>query len=407
MGGGLLDLVAKGGQDIYLISNPQMTYFKKVYKKHTNFSTEFRKYFFDNIMDFGVEGKLIIPREADLIKNVFIQLEIPELKATEQNKFSYVNYIGYSIIEYVELYIGNTKIDRQTGEWMYIYNELSVKEDKKRGYNEMVGGRNILGYNARTGIKKGSYLIPLNFWFCKDSGLALPYVALQYTDIEIRVKLKKFDDLYISVNLDSEPEELKLIDCQLAIEYVFLDAKERKDFAQSNHEYLIKQTQYSLNNNILQNQTIARIPIAFFHPIIELIFVIHTKNKLSRSANGGNDYFNYSLSNSFPLKDTIKTAKLKLNGVDRTIDMSSKELRLYNPITRHTSIPNNYIYVYSFAIHPESFQPSGSCNFSRFDNVELEITLEDNIPHSELKIFATNYNVLRISKGLAGLAFIN
>ena len=150
-----------------------------------------------------------------------------------------------------------------------------------------------------------------------------------------------------------------------------------------------------------------KIPINFFHPILELIFVIQNKDKLTPKKNGGNDYLNYSLTNEYPLKDTIKSAKLKFNGIDRTTDMTAKELRIYNAIQKHTSIPNNYIYLYSFSLYPESFQPSGSCNFSRFDNIELEIILADNIKHSDLRIYGVNYSVLRISKGLAGLAYIN
>lgn len=407
MGGGLLDLAAKGGQDVYLISNPEITFFKKVYKKHTNFACEYKNYYFENNMDFGVVSKIIIPREADLIKNMFLKIELPRLTSSDGNICSYVNYIGYNIIDYIELYIGSTKINRVTGEWMYIQNELSIKEDKKRGYNEMIGGNSINNYNATNGIKDGTFIVPLNFYFCNEIGMALPYVALQYTDIELRIKLKDFDKLWISENGLEPIGTFKILDFQLAVEYIYLDNNERKSFAQSNHEYLIKQTQYSLNNVILENQNIVKFPINFFHPIIEIIFVIQNKNKLLTKENGGKDYFNYSLTDDEPFADTIKTAKLKFNGIDRTVDMTAKELRLYNAFQRHTSIPNNYIYLYSFSLHPESFQPSGSCNFSRFDSVELELVLANNIKHSDFRIFGVNYNVLRISKGLAGLAFIN
>ena len=161
MGGGLLDLAAKGGQDVYLISNPEITFFKKVYKKHTNFAMEYKNYYFENTMDFGVVSKLVIPREADLIKNLFLKIDLPKLTSSDGNVCSYVNYIGYNIIDYVELYIGGTKINRITGEWMYIYNELSVKEGKKRGYNEMVGGKSFEGYDSDTGINGGLFIVPL------------------------------------------------------------------------------------------------------------------------------------------------------------------------------------------------------------------------------------------------------
>ena len=407
MGGGLIELAAKGGQDMYLICNPEITFFKKVYKRHTNFALEYEKYYFDSNMDFGITSKFAIPRKGDLIKNMFLQIELPELISTDNKLCSYVNYIGYSILEYIEIYIGTTLIERLTGESLYILNELTVKADKKRGYREMVGGKDFLDFNIFNGNKGGLYIIPLNFFFSKDIGSALPYVALQYHEIEVKIKLKDFDKLWIT-NDGLEPlGEFKLKDCRLCVEYVYLDNDERKLFAKSSHEYLIKQTQYSLNNIIKENTTKQKIQLDFYHPIVELIFVVQTKSKFLKVARGGNDYFNYSKTDNFPLKDTIKTAKIVLNGVDRTVEMTNKELRLYYPIERHTSVPDNFIYLYSFSLNPESFQPSGSCNFSRFDNKELEIEFEDNIPNSELKIFAINYNILRISKGLGGLAYVN
>ena len=407
MGGGLLELAAKGGQDVYLICNPQITFFKKVYKRHTNFSLEYNKFHFEGDADFGVTTKIIVPKKGDLVKNIFLEVDLPSPDSTNERRSRYVNYIGYALIDYIELYIGGTRIDRLTGEWMYIYNELSIKQDKKRGYNEMIGGKSFEGYSILTGNREGIYIIPLNFWFNKDTGLALPLVALQYHEVEIKIKFNDFNKLWVSNDGEAPIGNFKINECQIGIEYVYLDTKERKMFAQSNHEYLIKQTQYSLNNNILKNEKNRTIQLNFFHPIIELVWVVQNKSKLIPKNNGGNDYFNYSKTDNYPFKDTIKSAKIKLNGADRTTEMTAKELRFYIPIEKHTSIPDNFIYVYSFAINPESFQPSGSCNFSRFDNAQLEIEFEDDIEDSQVKIFALNYNVLRISKGMGGLAYIN
>ena len=140
----------------------------------------------------------------------------------------------------------------------------------------------------------------------------------------------------------------KMKECRLCVEYIYLDADERKLFAKSNHEYLIKQTQYSLNNIVRSGTKTKTIPLNFFHPVVEIIFVLQNKSKFVSRVNGGNDYFNFSKTNSLPFKDTIKTGKLRLNGIDRTTEMTSKELRLFNPIERHTSVPNNlYIYIHS------------------------------------------------------------
>lgn len=407
MGGALLDLVAKGGQDVYFICNPQMSFFKKVYKKHTNFALEFQKYQFESTLDFGKTTTFTIPRQGDLIKNIFLQFTLPDLISSDGRDCSYVNYIGYSLIEYLDLYINTQKIDRITGEWLYIYNELVVNEGKKVGYNHMVGGKSFEGYNSVVGNQGGNYLVPLNFWFTQDIGSAIPYTALQYSDIEIKLKLRDFEELWVTKDGNKPSGNFKIENAEIAIERIYLDTKERKEFATQSHEYLIKQVQYSINNNVQQNATQKTYNLVFNHPILELIFVVQSKNKFITKPDGGNDYFNYSKTDVLPFEDTIKSAKIILNGDDRTPEMTPQELRLYNPIQYHTSIPNNYIYLFSFSLNPEKYQPSGSCNFSRFDIKQLQIEFADNIPRSEVKIFGVNYNILRITQGLAGLAYIN
>jgi len=406
MGGALLDLVAKGGQDVYFISNPQISFFKKVYKRHTNFSIEYNKFFLDTDADFGKMTRIFIPKKGDLIKNIYLHLQLPNL-IPNGDAVSYINFIGYNIIDYIEIYMGGTLIDRHTGEWLYIWNELRIIEAKKRAYYEMVGGHQFNSYSSYSGNQGGIYIIPLSFWFGDDISQAIPMVAMQYSEVEIRIKFKEFDKLWVSSDGNAPVGNYKITECQLSTEFVYLDSKERKTFAQSSHEYLIKQVQNSINNNILSNEEIKRFNLNFNHPVLELIFFVQNKNVKVKSNNKGNDWLNFSKTLQTPFKDPIKSAKIILNGQDRTPELTSKELRFYNVIEKHTSIPNNFIYVYSFSLNPEDYQPSGSCNFSRFDNKEIEIEFNDNIENSDFRIYALNYNVLRISMGLCGLAYIN
>ena len=232
-------------------------------------------------------------------------------------------------------------------------------------------------------------------------------VSLQYHDVKITLKLRPLKELFVSETGSLSNEDIKITKCNISLEYIYLDSIERKMFAQSNHEYLIKQTQYNIKNFIPKNLSKKRIDLNFNHPVLELIFVVQRKDRFITSTNKGNDYFNYSYNSTFDNIDTIKNAQILLNNEERTPLMTAKECKYLNVINTHTSIPNNVIYVYSFSMNPESFQPSGSCNFSRFDNKELAIEFADNISISEVKIFAVNYNILRISKGMGGLAYIN
>ncbi len=406
MGGALLDLVAKGGQDVYFICNPEISFFKKVFKRHTNFSTDYEKFHLYGDPDFGKSSRINIPRKGDLIKNIYLHIELPNL-VPSGDSVSYVNFIGYNMIDTVELYIGGTLIDKQTGEWLYIWNELTVLEEKKRAYYEMVGGHKFDDYTSNNGNQGGTYIVPLSFWFSSEISQSIPLVALQYSEVEFRIKFRDFDDLWLSSNGQAPVGEYKIDRFQISVEYVYLDSKERKQFAQANHEYLIKQTQYSLKNNVLANEKSKTFLLNFNHPVLELIFVVQNKKVKNKLPDKGNDWLNFSKTLTYPFKDPVKSAKIILNGQDRTPEFTSKELKFYNLFEKHTGIPNNFIYLYSFSLKPEEYQPTGSCNFSRFDNKQLQLEFEDNIEHSELKIYALNYNILRLSKGLAGLAYIN
>lgn len=190
--GALLDLVAHGVQDIYLIGNPEMTYFKSVYKRHSNFAIESILGTWDGTPNFGQKLVCKIPRSGDLLSTIVIEADLPQLTTTtpgdDEHSIQYIPNIGYSLIQYVELRIGGQQIDRQYGEWMYIWNELTKSDEKKRALDIMV----------RTSPTNGpiTLMIPLEFWFCRNIGNSLPLVALQYHSVEIEVQLRPLNQLY-------------------------------------------------------------------------------------------------------------------------------------------------------------------------------------------------------------------
>ena len=190
--GALLDLVAHGVQDIYLIGNPEMTFFKSVYKRHSNFAMESILGTLDGTPDFGQRLVCKVPRSGDLLSTVILEADLPQLATTtpgdDEHSIQYIPNIGYSLIQYVELRIGGQQIDKQYGEWMYIWNELTKSDEKKRALDVMV--------RANPSNGPMTLMIPLEFWFCRNIGNSLPLVALQYHDVEIEIQLQPLDQLY-------------------------------------------------------------------------------------------------------------------------------------------------------------------------------------------------------------------
>ena len=405
MTGGLIQLVAYGDQDRHLIGNPEMTFFKMVYRRYTNFAMESKKVDFKEKLEFGKKITCTIPKTGDLINHLALQIELPIL----ENNFGYVNNIGHAILEYINIEIGNTEIDLHYGEWLNIWSELNTEASKKQGLNTMLGKYEFTSFDADTN-KGGKFLIPLYFWFNTNNGLSLPLVALQYHDVTVNLKLRNFEDLWISNNyiVGLKPTNTYYpTNINMLVDYVYLDTKERKSFAQKKHEFLIKQVQINKNNIVSANNNKKMIDLNFSHPVSELIWVVQRTDVKRKTSNGGSDWFNYSDSLSPPFNDPIKNAKILLNGTERTMEMDTIFLRLYQPYLRHTNIPNSFIYCYSFSLNPENIQPSGSCNFSRFDNTQLYLELKDNLPECDIRVYAVNYNLLRIVCGMGGVAYLD
>ena len=204
MGIGLLILVQVGKQNLYLSGQPEITYFKIAYKRYTNFSIEPTPQYFKTTPDFGRKCTINVGRNADLLSNCYLYVELPNImmenyatNASSVKSFAWVNKIGLALINYVEIEIGGTILDRQYGDWLNIWHELTVSSGLRDSYNKMIGNYSDLTSFTKTKLSTILY-IPLAFWFCLDSGLALPLIALTHHDIKIHVE---FNNMNVCYNL--------------------------------------------------------------------------------------------------------------------------------------------------------------------------------------------------------------
>tara|TARA_Y100000389_G_scaffold204261_1_gene255938 strand:- start:2760 stop:4043 length:1284 start_codon:yes stop_codon:yes gene_type:complete len=427
MTGGLLQLVAYGAQDVYLTGNPQITFFKTVYRRHTNFAIESIQQTINGSPDYGKRVTIPISRNGDLIHKILFEITLPRLTDPEQVGFDilsdnydrYVNYVGLRLLDTVEIEIGGQLIDRQYSSWMYIWNELTLSIGKKHGFQDMIGADSDL-----TSFKESTLYVPLEFWFCRNIGLALPLIALQYHEVKLNITFGSWKNCTYNGTayvFDSDVSgsiiPIKNVSCW--VDYIYLDTDERRRFAQLSHEYLIEQLQSSGTHNVSSNS--AKISLSFNHPVKELVWYLNSDDLSSFT----NQWYNFTDSSnivdmgnegSIDLQSNIfgidpdgnnpfETTLLQLNGNDRFAQRDGKYFSLVQPYQHHTNIPSNSgINVYSFALKPEEHQPSGTLNMSRIDTATLSVKSSKT---GTINVYATNYNVLRILSGMGGLAFSN
>ena len=439
-GGGLLQLVAQGKQDVFLTGNPQISFFKMVYRRYTNFAMEAQPMYFDGTANFGQRISCLIPRRGDLLGRIYIDVVLPAiyLNGNTTNPVSYVNSIGNALIQEVTFEVGEQQIDRQTGEWMEIWEQLTTPASQRDALNAMLG--RIDGYYVPDIIpgpsSDGLHLyIPLQFFFCKNPGLYLPLLALQYHPIRINITIAPLSQLFYNQNLVTNPacnntvNPASITSMMLWGDYVYLDVEERRRFVSMSHEYLIDQVQYTPLNAVTPFQNQVNIQTDFNHPIKEFIFV--AKRDFMNTVN---EPFNYSsLAINEPLlpslipyfmagqvrTDLISTALLQLDGYDRFQVRQAPYFRLVQPYEHHTTTPvQNYIYCYSLALRPEDAQPTGTLNASRIDSVTWQITMNPLLsaaPTTDantsirgaatIRVYAINYNVFRVVNGFGGVLF--
>jgi hypothetical protein len=565
MAGGLIQLVSYGSQDIFLTGTPQITFFKMVYRRHTNFAMESVEVPFDDPVGFGKKSTITIPKVGDLIHKTYLSITLPEINFTRLNpsgnivpvrtardnyeivtnfmginrnayaaaydlyiaqnttdsgklitavnsvfngtgnetfinnfinllasdpsspytynevsmqaivnnytssvdksvifsemslgldksiitqeyfynlwiqaqntynddinaniEFAWVSKVGLALIDQIEIHIGGQKVDRHFGDWLNIWHELSCDNNIDPSYNKMIGQVPILTTFDRTIKPTYKLRIPLEFWFCRFSGLAIPLVALEYHDVRIEIIFRNIEDvsyvedgLLIQYNntqdgiyLADTPSELGVdIDATLEIDYIYLDSGERRRFAQSSHEYLIEQLQlYELNEST--NQEVFINLDNFVHPSKELIWIAQ-KVSYTENLDGWTQtmWDNYSMTTNYT-GNPINYSSLDFNSFNRVLRLDSNYFNYVQPYQYHTASPSDGINVYSFSLFPEEYQPSGGANLSRLSRVILRLELDPTLYPEDgdatlmnIRVYTRNINVLRLASGLAGLAF--
>ena len=296
MGGGLIQLTAYGAQDVFLTGNPQITFFKAVYRRHTNFSIEQVRQEFKNTVDFGNKVSCTISKQGDLLHRLLLQIDLPSVSLSSTaraNRFRWLNWIGHTLIKSVEIEIGGKKIDKHYGDWFHIWNSLTQSAGKKEGYANAVGNVPKLTQYTLTGSTQAVQLyVPLQFWFCRNPGLALPLIALQYHEVQINIEFRTFAECSHTIGADITAPSLN---AELYADYIYLDTDERRRFAQASHEYLIEQVQRVTK---AVSSTTAEVNLLFDHPVKELVWIVqpddHTTVGAVNTQVGGPQYFNYT-----------------------------------------------------------------------------------------------------------------
>ena len=373
MGGGLMQLVAYGAQDIYLTGNPQITFFKVVYRRHTNFAVESIEQTINGSVASSSKVSITVARNGDLLSRVYIELD--QGTSGDNN--------GFNTIDYVEVEVGGQVVDKHYGQWMKIWCDLTHSNEKKTMLNTMLCDASGCSCDSKT---NKSY-IPLQFWFCRNPGLALPLIALQYHEVKLNIK-------FCTLETNTKAE--------VWCDYIFLDTDERRRFAQVSHEYLIEQVQFNNGISVAQNAGSKQTELRFNHPVKELVWQVRKTGSCCNTEKGR--------------EASVCTALLQLNGHDRFRKRDGSYFQYVQRYEHHTGCSNSTtacvdagaIYSYSFALKPEEHQPSGTCNFSRIDNAVLNLDLTAQNANTEvLDVYAVNYNVLRIMSGMGGIAYSN
>lgn len=521
MPGGLIQLVGNSNADNFLTQNPQISFFKSVFRKYSRFALESIDEPVTNsdLSKFDTNKISIkIPRNGDLLCGIYVVFNLPPIfsgKSTDNANtfnFKWVRKVAAQLLKEVTLFIGNQKIDTLTSEWLSVQSELHLSDEQKSLLSKLSGEikelyepESATGNNSTYPHIKGNggtftqhdrhagnvmtfaqantsstfpsidgkkLKIPLPFFFSESSGNALPLIALQYSEVRLDITLAPLYDLFTVLDtrnaLDSTNKRVKVtsatdnslgfanfsdalqnnklpINMSLECVYAFLDTEERKRFAAFPHQYLITQMKNSRSVKGADNSTELNYYLSGINPV-KYIVVVPKRND-SKNMNLWTNFINWQtkypiyseefstseqyydnvlgrypfyttsygtqtdLSVANSKKSIIESMVLKFNGQERFKERTKEYFELQQPLQHFEAAPSlDGIFVYSFSLNADNIQPSGSCDFTVYNEIQVAITA--NIPNIsdytysiDLDIYTINYNILNIQNGIGALVF--
>ena len=396
-----------------------------------------------------------IPRNGDLVKDIFLVFTLPDIYSTDKYRFQWIPKIGNYIMNSYSLIIGGQRIDRRYGEWLDIWNELTLPADKTDAYNRMIGhvpelyqprspepiydvSNNTMtflyypvGAEGKPSINRRKIYVPLQFFFTRNPALAIPLIALQYHEVTVEIDFVSLRDLYQVYDQDTgtyvspveytarhpgdyagigrfltndqfffEAEAVDL-DAYLEVNYIFLDNAERKALALQPQDYLIEQVFRFERDGITAAST---FDLIVNYPVKEFIWTTRRSDmrRMNNWVNLTNDIYQ---NENAPI---LKSAKFLFNGVDRIEEKDAEYFHLLQPYMHHTRSPRQGIYTYSFALYPErGVQPSGFVNFSTISRLQMQVSMQPRLGDYEYSItlYSLSFNIFRVMGGMGGLVF--
>lgn len=411
--GSLIQIVTSNSErDEYITGTPEITFFKSVYKRHTNFSIETVEDIFRSSPSFGKQTRCELKRYGDMISNLTLYISVETLNPDQKKQFGWTNALGHAIIKSVWIEIDGRQIDKHYGEWLEIWSELTQTYEKRLGYNQMIGKVDFNAYTVNTFTDSQELYVPLNFFFCKNYGSALPLLSLYNSNVELVIDFRIFDEcwVYADKNSKSSPKKPN-INAKLLIEYIYLDIKERESLMNSSNVYLIEQLHFT--GEVSVQSSTCNIPLYFNGLIKELIWVLQRtdviENPRNKGTKIGNDWFNFSTKDTRDNNkiDVFETGVVQVNGIELFKEREAIFFRLLQPYYKHTRVPSNYIYTHSFSLRPEELQPTGHINFSMVENAKILLNNVNISNKYYAKVYAVGYNLFAVSGGRGGLLYAN
>ena len=412
---GRLRLAVTGVQDQWLTGEPKISYFSSIYKRHTRFSTEAVGIPITGNLSLGGNAIARIPNNVgDLLRSVMLKLTLGELPSGNLYNAS----IATSVIQHVDLVIGGQTIQRLTGDYIDMYNQLySNKDDAGTTLYYMNGHNNQI----QIVTAPRTFYLNLPFYFFRNPSLAIPICAITRQLIEIHIKFKDVDDdvtfSYGEVNgnmVRTKTELGSIVEASMITDFYFITRDEINFLLTRPMQYIITQLQLS-TMQFKPNETKKSALLKFTNPVKELFFLA----KEETGANVGNEdrllditssdqAFSSHVTNKRSDYRFVKNIRFECNG-KRMFDHTGKYLAYEQSLIHHTGCtdPAYEFYTYSFALKPELYYPTGQLNMSRIIHKKLDVELDETSTSRNINfsIYALNYNLLHVEGGLAGLKF--